>query len=197
MAKDKVENLKNNGWKQSFSVVDTNGKKLGGKDYIAKNATYTVIEVPEGAEESLKGTELVANPNTPVPAGSTIEIRVPLQGTNYEGVVKGTYRILAKDHDISKATFKIANKDYTGSEVELTAEDITTAEIKINKVVTKLELDTDYEIVGYEKNINKGTAKVTFKGKGEFGGEKTVTFEINQRDADKNWWENLVEAILN
>ena len=43
---------------------------------------------------------------------------------------------------------------------------------------TTLKFDEDYEIVGYEKNVNKGTAKVTIIGTGEYGGMKTVSFKI-------------------
>ncbi|MCR5450159.1 MAG: hypothetical protein K6F23_12290, partial [Solobacterium sp.] len=64
-----------------------------------------------------------------------------------------------------------------------TAADITAT---INKT-TPLELDTHYEIVGYTNNIKKGTAKVTFRGKGEYGGEKTVSFKIGQRNISTYW----------
>ena len=133
---------------------------------------------------------------TQVPAGSKVEITVTLQGGNYAGTITGTYRILAKDHDISKAIFQIAPKVYTDGKVELVEGDITKAQLKVNGVATHLVYGADYEIAGYEKNMNKGTAKVTFKGIGEFGGEKTVTFKIGQRDVVKNWVEILMDLIL-
>jgi len=36
----------------------------------------------------------------------------------------------------------------------------------------------DFTVVGYSNNINKGTAKLTIQGKGNYGGTKTVTFKI-------------------
>ena len=42
-------------------------------------------------------------------------------------------------------------------------------------------------IVSYSNNINKGTAKVTFRGIGEYGGTKTVTFKIGQRNITDYW----------
>lgn len=38
--------------------------------------------------------------------------------------------------------------------------------------------EDEYEIVGYTKNIKKGTAKVTIHGLGEYGGTKTGKFKI-------------------
>ena len=44
----------------------------------------------------------------------------------------------------------------------------------------------DYEIIGYTNNIKKGTAKMTLKGVGDYGGTKTVTFKIVPRNVV--WW---------
>lgn len=41
-----------------------------------------------------------------------------------------------------------------------------------------LEEGTDYEVVSYENNINFGTATVTVKGKGDYEGTATGSFEI-------------------
>ncbi|HAE15360.1 MAG TPA: hypothetical protein DCG51_02315, partial [Erysipelotrichaceae bacterium] len=138
-----------------------------GTDY-EKTITYTTKE----------GEELPAV----VEPGTVIKVTVTGRG-NYTGETSATYRILDTGKDISKATFKITNKEYTGSPVTLTAADITAT---INKT-TGLELDTHYEIVSYTNNIKKGTAKVTFRGKGEYGGEKTVSFKIGQRSISDYW----------
>jgi hypothetical protein len=45
--------------------------------------------------------------------------------------------------------------------------------------------DSDFEIVGYSKNIKKGTAKVTIRGKYPYGGTKTVNFKIIARPLQK------------
>lgn len=39
----------------------------------------------------------------------------------------------------------------------------------------------NYEITGYENNINKGTVAVTLKGKNGCGGVKTVKFKIREK----------------
>ena len=96
------------------------------------------------------------------------------------------------DLNISKLTFKITNQEYTGSPVTIDEGDITS--IKLGKKVQELVFGTDYEIVSYSNNINKGTAKVTFRGIGEFGGVKTVSFKIGQRSIVDYW--NGVRSIF-
>ena len=83
-----------------------------------------------------------------------------------------------------------------GFKVKDITKEITKAQLKVNKVATDLKYGEDYEIVGYEKNINKGTAKVTFKGVGNYGGEKTVTFKIVQKNVVNHWWSGIVEALF-
>ena len=82
-------------------------------------------------------------------------------------------------------TFKIANQEYTGSPVMIDEGDITS--IKLGKKEQNLVLGRDYEIVSYTNNINKGTAKATFQGIGEYGGTKTVSFKVGQRSLTDYW----------
>ena len=52
-----------------------------------------------------------------------------------------------------------------------------------NKVLT---VNTDYTLT-YENNINVGVAKITLKGKGDYGGTRTINFNIKQKTiADGN-----------
>ena len=48
----------------------------------------------------------------------------------------------------------------------------------------------------YQKNDKKGKAKVTIRGIGEFGGEKTITFKIKEREVETNWWEDLMKELF-
>ncbi|MBR2762047.1 MAG: hypothetical protein IKD66_12875 [Solobacterium sp.] len=43
--------------------------------------------------------------------------------------------------------------------------------------------------------MNKGTAKVTFIGMGDFTGTKTVSFKVNQRNVASNWFERLAQVF--
>lgn len=63
------------------------------------------------------------------------------------------------------------------------------------KSTQKLEFDTDYKVLCYENNMNKGTAKVTFIGMGDFTGTKTVSFKVNQRNVASNWFERLAQVF--
>ena len=57
--------------------------------------------------------------------------------------------------------------------------------MKVGKTVLEPE---DYEITGYSNNINKGTAKLTIQGIGNYGGTKTVNFTIKAKSIF--WWIN-------
>ncbi|MBR5579500.1 MAG: hypothetical protein IKW28_10965, partial [Lachnospiraceae bacterium] len=170
-------------------VVDISGKALtANKDYF-KDAKYTVIS----SDSEAFPADYEIKPEDKVPVGTKIKVEVTLTGDNFTGVVEGEYTILAKNYDISKATVKIADKDYTGDDVTLTNEDIT---IKIKNNSATLVKDQDYRIVGYTNNVKKGTAKVTLQGIGDFGGTKTVTFKIVQRDLESNW-KGVVDFLTN
>ena len=47
-----------------------------------------------------------------------------------------------------------------------------------------LEPGKDFVVSGYKNNIKKGTAKVTLKGIGAFGGTKTLNFKIIDKQGD-------------
>ncbi len=159
-------------------LTDTDGKKLkAGTDY-EKTYEYTG-DIIDGD----------AQPET--------EITVTVTGKgNYTGTVSTTYHILEAGRDISKATFKIANQEYTGNEIEITdmsqfteTNGLKNAYITVNKQKEYLVLGEHFEVVpgSYVKNINKGTAKVTFRGINGYGGTKTVTFKIVQRSIYDYW----------
>lgn len=96
---------------------------------------------------------------------------VNAKGGNYLGTVTGVYRIV--ESDIARARAAVpAVQTYTGKAITLQEKDI---EVVVGGV--KLSPDS-YEIIGYANNIKKGTAKVTIRGKGSYGGTKTVTFKI-------------------
>lgn len=99
--------------------------------------------------------------------------------------------------DISKATASIASAVFTGFEVR------PTPTVTYDKVT--LSSGTDFT-VEYRNNVNVGTATAVISGKGAYGGTKTVTFRISQRDiglgriakiADQNWTGKSVTPALN
>ena len=76
---------------------------------------------------------------------------------------------------ISGAKVTIPVQLYTGQAITLNPSDIQV-------VIDGTPLPaTEYEIVGYNNNINKGTAKVTIHGLHNYGGTKTVAFKIKSK----------------
>ena len=190
VVKDKVETGKANGWNQAVKVLDSNGKALSAKDFDKKSITFTKIADATGIVE-----EKVLTKADIVKAGDVIRVTVKGSGDYAGGEVTGTFRILKKGYDISKATIKIEPQEYTGEAVEITDQaQFTKGKVFLNVAKGNqktLTLGEDIEVVegSYVKNVNKGTAKVTFRGIGEeFGGTKTVTFKIVPRNVVNHDW---------
>ncbi|MCM1092225.1 MAG: hypothetical protein NC413_15435, partial [Muribaculum sp.] len=145
-------------------LTDANGKKLAaGTDY-EKTFTYTLVN-PDGTEQPLTAADTV-------PVGGVVKVTVTGKG-NYTGTISTTYRITKAS--FSKAKVTVTAQPYTGSTVTLSAKDIT---VKLGS--DTLTYGKDYTIVegSYRNNIKKGTATVTIKGMGDYGGMKTVKFKI-------------------
>ena len=115
--------------------------------------------------------------NDIIPPGAEIEVTVRGKG-NYIGSSKSAVFRVVK-YDITKVNFKIKEQTYTGKPIELDKEQITAIMGKGKNAVT-LE-KTDYEIIDYSKNTNQGTATVTLRGLGNYGGTKRVKFVIKAK----------------
>ncbi len=178
-AADKVYQNKNNIYKTTVRVLDTDGGRLSaGKDYDKKvKYTYSANTKVEIAGTNKKTTlrkagELVDEKDI-IPVGTTINVSVDAIGNNYTGSVSGTFRIVPAS--ISGAKVTIPVQLYTGQAITLNPSDIQV-------VIDGTPLPaTEYEIVGYNNNINKGTAKVTIHGLHNYGGTKTVAFKIKSK----------------
>ena len=91
-----------------------------------------------------------------------------------------------KNHDLSKAGIwqPIKPKTYTGREITITKEEM--GELLVVGRTSKnpgtfLNPDEDFYIESYKNNINTGTAKVILRGKGLYGGTRTISFKIKRR----------------
>ena len=165
---------KKGNYKAKVTLYDTNGKKMSaGTDY---DKTITWLD--------MSGKEL--DPDAILPEGS--ELQAKLRGIgNYTGETIVPVRIISKKADISKASFKIADQEYTGNPVFLDYDAFTKA------VLNKKDLTPgwDFEILIFQNNINRGTAKVVLKGVGDCAGTKTVSFKIIGRSIPGNWKDVL------
>lgn len=168
--------------KPSIVLVDTNGKKLTiGTDYN-RTISYTyATDVKVTQLVNRKYIDVIRMAGDPVDAKDIIpigaEITATVTGLNkYTGTQSVTFRYIAQN--ISNASVTVEPQVYTGYAIEPTKDDI------VVKIGTKVLNKTDYEIVGYSNNIQKGTAKVIIRGIGNYGGEKTVSFKINVKSFD-------------
>ena len=177
---DKIYKNKANIYKITPKLMDLDGKLLSaGKDFDKKSITYVyendvVLEngVSKKAGSEVEKTDII-------PADTQIRITLNCgNGSNYTGTFTGTYRITKAD--IKSAKVIIPKQVYTGNEITLDKSQIT---VKLSGVTLKPD---DYEIIRYADNVKKGNASVTIKGKGNYGGVKTVKFTIGAKGF--LWW---------
>lgn len=173
---DMAANGKEGGYISKPVLTDADGKKLSaGKDYT--NPVYTL------GGEPLDKTSIVE-------AGKVITVTVCGMGNYTDKEITATYRITELNFTAIKAA--AITKIYNGSEVELTKSDFYnedgTSKITLQDG-TMLEYgeDKDFVIVegSYKKNDKKGTATVTLKGCGKYGGAKTIKFKIVSKELKK------------
>ncbi|MBQ6734069.1 MAG: InlB B-repeat-containing protein [Lachnospiraceae bacterium] len=169
---DMVYSARAGKFKSSPKVIDVNGNVLkAGTDYI-KVADYYYASTTELANGIIREEGHLAEATDVVPAGTILRVTVTGKG-NYSGTAEGYYRVI--QGDLSKATVRIEPQYYTGKEVRLTKRDITVISGGVQLS------DSDYEIVSYKNNIQKGKAYVTLRGTGAYGNAKTASFSIVQR----------------
>ncbi len=174
-AADKVYQAKANVYKTKIQVLDMNGKALAaGSDYD-KNVVYTYAEyinvgTTDPSDTTARKTGDPVKATDIIPAGALIQVTVNAKGSNYQGTATGTYRFVRAD--LAKAKVTVPQQTYTGKAIEPKASDIT---VTLSGMVLS---PNDFTVVGYSNNINKGTAKLTIQGNGNYGGTKTVTFKI-------------------
>ena len=173
-AADVVFKNKANSYKTKIVIKDADGKTLSaGKDY-EKEILYLAAEpiLLDGGRQIQSGENIPANEI--IPAGSKIKAVITGKGF-YEGsTIELTYRIVKKS--ISGATVVVPKQIYTGKEIVPLI-----SEVRFGK--TEYLTADDYEIVpgSLKNNVNKGTASMVIRGKGNYGGEKTVKFTITNK----------------
>ncbi len=176
---DKTYANKKNAYKSTPKLVDLDGKVLkAGTDY-EKALVYSYRDETVLADETVRSAGEVVGATDIVPAGTVLVVTATGKGNYLEGTtIQGEYRITKAS--ITGAKVQIPTQIYIGEEICPDKDEIV---IKVGKVTLE---DTDYEIVSYENNVNKGKAKVTIKGVGNYGGTKTVTFTIKAKGL--LWW---------
>lgn len=180
-AADKVYKNKSNIYKTNIAIKDSNGKNLSaGRDYDKNRAVYVYDAKTTLADGTVKEAKTKVDRQDIIPAGTVIRVIVPAKGKYYSGTISGTYRITEKS--ITGLSVEVSPQTYTGRAIE-PDEEVT---VWVNRKNKEKLPETDYEIVGYSNNINKGTATLTLRGKNNYGGIKTVKFKIVGKNMA--WW---------
>ena len=110
------------------------------------------------------------DPKDVIPAGTMLHVRISGKGC-YTGMMRLNYRIVQAD--ISKAKVTVPDKTYTGGAIYIDNKEVT--------INNNQDPNVDFEILGYYNNVNAGKATVVIHGKGNYGGVKTVTFNIKKK----------------
>lgn len=160
-------------------LMDAGSKLSAGKDY-AKSMTYELL-MKDGSYSRVDASSSVSQ----IEVGSVLRVTVTGTG-DYTGNLSEVYRVIEPAKTIKGARISIVPQIYTGRAITLTEEDIVSVEVKSNGSYKVLEPD-QYEIVpgSYKNNTKKGTARVTIKGIGEYGGCQEATFKIEAQDIEK------------
>ena len=167
------------------------------KDYVKEAVYEKAVKDDKGnvvSYELLTGNEKITD-------ACDIRITITGEGSMYTGTTSVTYKLLASNHDVSKATVQVKDQDYNGGKVTIQADKDFFSKSEIKGVPLFNEDGSANFLIlddSYQKNDKKGTAKVTIRGIGDFGGEKTITFKIKERNVEdsNNWWEDLMNKLF-
>lgn len=169
LAPDKAYSTRSGAWKSAVTIKDGNGKKLSaGTDY-EKELVYTYAGMENGQ---------------PPKESTVVTVTANGMGCYAGSSITGTYRIFEKN--ISKLQIVIDNKEYTGKEITLEKKDIHVYASAADKKNKNELTQPCYEIAEYKNNCKAGTAKVTLRGIGDYGGTKTCSFKIQKKAYLKN-----------
>ena len=168
-----------------------------GKDIEALNSadyrfTYAdAVTLADGTKKAA-GSEVNANDKLPADKTTVIKVTIGVLSSNASPYstgggkkdISGTYKVIAASKTVKSAKIALEKGVQTsfnnGEAISITAGDLNVT-VKQGKTVVKLSADDDYEVVSVKNNRFLGTATVTIKGKGQYGGTKTFTFKIGAR----------------
>lgn len=162
--------------KPTITVTDSKGNKLkAGTD-------FSILSYSRMDESGNAVTD--AQPGDP----GIINMSIEGKG-NYFGVTSVMYNYYDKKYDLGKTTVlkSISSKTYNGAPVELTNDDLyeLLATGTKNAPGERLAPDANFVVEEYRNNNRAGTATVVLRGKGKFGGTKTLKFTIKPQEPKK------------
>ena len=151
------------------AVTNCTVSGLTAKTYTGKAQTQS-ITVKYGNKTLKNGNDYTVSYQNNINAGTAYVI---IKGKgSYSGTVKRSFTIKPATIYKQCTFYKIASQYYTGTQIKPVP--------NIKNGTTALKNGTDFTLT-YQNNINKGTAKVYIKGKGNYAGSCSLTFSITAR----------------
>lgn len=151
------------------AVTNCTVSGLTAKTYTGKAQTQS-ITVKYRNKTLKNGKDYTVSYQNNINAGTAYVI---IKGkSSYSGTVKRSFTIKPAIIYKQCTFYKIASQYYTGSQIKPVP--------KIKNGTTTLKNGTDFTLT-YQNNVNKGTAKVYIKGKGNYSGSCSLTFSITAR----------------
>lgn len=148
------------------AVTNCTVSGLTAKTYTGKAQTQS-ITVKYRNKTLKNGKDYTVSYQNNINAGTAYVI---IKGKgSYSGTVKRSFTIKPAIIYKQCTFYKIASQYYTGSQIKPVP--------KIKNGTTTLKNGTDFTLT-YQNNVNKGTAKVYIKGKGNYSGSCSLTFSI-------------------
>ncbi len=133
------------------------------------------LTVTLGNATLVEGEDYIVTYSNNISVGTAKIILSEGSSGNYVGTKTFTFKITQRDINNVQAT-KINDVPYTAAKV--------TPAVTITDLGKTLVKDTDYTAT-YVNNVNAGTATVTIRGKGNYSGTKTITFNIVPQNISK------------
>lgn len=151
------------------AVTNCTVSGLTAKTYTGKAQTQS-ITVKYRNKTLKNGKDYTVSYQNNINAGTAYVI---IKGKgSYSGTVKRSFTIKPAIIYKQCTFYKIASQYYTGSQIKPVP--------KIKNGTTTLKNGMDFTLT-YQNNVNKGTAKVYIKGKGNYSGSCSLTFSITAR----------------
>lgn len=151
------------------AVTNCTVSGLTAKTYTGKAQTQS-ITVKYRNKTLKNGKDYTVSYQNNINAGTAYVI---IKGKgSYSGTVKRSFTIKPAIIYKQCTFYKIASQYYAGSQIKPVP--------KIKNGTTTLKNGTDFTLT-YQNNVNKGTAKVYIKGKGNYSGSCSLTFSITAR----------------
>lgn len=151
------------------AVTNCKVSGLTTKTYTGKAQTQS-ITVKYGNKTLKNGKDYTVSYQNNINAGTAYVI---IKGKgSYSGTVKRSFKINPALIYKQCTFYKIPSQYYTGSQIKPVP--------KIKNGTTTLKNGTDFTLT-YQDNVNRGTAKVYIKGKGNYTGSCSLKFSITAR----------------